>query len=522
MPLSSSVLRRYTPPTCTLEIVAKTSPLSRWIGKSVVKDLRFELHFDDPRQPEEKLVTIKGDRAELDVLYEAVSHYVQNFLNTSPQPLPWMKPTPSAQPDHAENSESTPQEPTSPVSLITPDQPPDNQESELPATKLQPLKQWTLPLGVTLHPKGLVTHELVLGQLANEDSGSGVDLSVLQLFDLATALDDYAAEILALPNLNRTDTAKVLPLWTKAAAAVVLAVGVTTAGVRWFNHSQLTQETASLSSGSDSAEEVPSNLAQELPTPTPSPLPSPPSPLPTPTVPPSLANAPTVPPPKPVTPPAPSARSSSPVPSPQRQEIGITPPPQRPPAQPAPSTAASPSTSSPTQPSRPPAPPPSTTQGSARPQAQTTPPPLPIFPPLDVTPATPERPESTNRLPVITRRPSPSTDTEPNTLGNNDAATGRLFDTIPQVAQARTYLQQRWQPPEDVTKALEYRLFIAPDGSIERIIPLGQASQVHIEQTGIPLVGEPFVSPVEGDRNPTIRVVLNPNGQVETFLEPMQ
>jgi len=522
MPLSSSVLRRYTPPTCTLEIVAKTSPLSRWIGKSVVKDLRFELHFDDPRQPEEKLVTIKGDRAELDVLYEAVSHYVQNFLNTSPQPLPWMKPTPSAQPDHAENSESTPQEPTSPVSLITPDQPPDNQESELPATKLQPLKQWTLPLGVTLHPKGLVTHELVLGQLANEDSGSGVDLSVLQLFDLATALDDYAAEILALPNLNRTDTAKVLPLWTKAAAAVVLAVGVTTAGVRWFNHSQLTQETASLSSGSDSAEEVPSNLAQELPTPTPSPLPSPPSPLPTPTVPPSLANAPTVPPPKPVTPPAPSARSSSPVPSPQRQEIGITPPPQRPPAQPAPSTAASPSTSSPTQPSRPPAPPPSTTQGSARPQAQTTPPPLPIFPPLDVTPATPERPESTNRLPVITRRPSPSTDTEPNTLGNNDAATGRLFDTIPQVAQARTYLQQRWQPPEDLTKALEYRLFIAPDGSIERIIPLGQASQVHIEQTGIPLVGEPFVSPVEGDRNPTIRVVLNPNGQVETFLEPMQ
>ncbi len=522
MPLSSSVLRRYTPPTCTLEIVAKTSPLSRWIGKSVVKDLRFELHFDDPRQPEEKLVTIKGDRAELDVLYEAVSHYVQNFLNTSPQPLPWMKPTPSAQPDHAENSESTPQEPTSPVSLITPDQPPDNQESELPATKLQPLKQWTLPLGVTLHPKGLVTHELVLGQLANEDSGSGVDLSVLQLFDLATALDDYAAEILALPNLNRTDTAKVLPLWTKAAAAVVLAVGVTTAGVRWFNHSQLTQETASLSSGSDSAEEVPSNLAQELPTPTPSPLPSPPSPLPTPTVPPSLANAPTVPPPKPVTPPAPSTRALPSAPAPQRQEIGITPPPQRPPAQPAPSTAASPSTSSPTQPSRPPAPPPSTTQGSARPQAQTTPPPLPIFPPLDVTPATPERPESTNRLPVITRRPSPSTDTEPNTLGNNDAATGRLFDTIPQVAQARTYLQQRWQPPEDVTKALEYRLFIAPDGSIERIIPLGQASQVHIEQTGIPLVGEPFVSPVEGDRNPTIRVVLNPNGQVETFLEPMQ
>lgn len=108
-------------------------------------------------------------------------------------------------------------------------------------------------------------------------------------------------------------------------------------------------------------------------------------------------------------------------------------------------------------------------------------------------------------------------------MGNtNEAARDRLFDTIPQVAQARNYLQQRWQPPEDLTKALEYRLFIAPDGSIERIIPLGGASQVHIEQTGIPLVGKPFVSPVEGDRNPIIRVVLNPDGQVETFLEPMR
>ncbi|MEQ8383388.1 MAG: DUF4335 domain-containing protein [Coleofasciculus sp. A1-SPW-01] len=511
MPLSSSVLRRYTPPTCTLEIVAKTSPLSRWVGKSVVKDLRFELHFDDPRQPDEKLVTIKGDRTELDVLYEAVSHYVQNFLNTSPQPLSWTNLTSSVQPDNPSEFESNIPEPASPISLVTSDQPQDNQESKLPSTKLQPLKQWAIPLGITLQPKGLVTHELILGQLANEDSGSVVYLSVLQLFDLATALDDYVAEILALPNLNRAGKAKVLPLWTKAAAAVVLAVGVTTAGVRWFNQSQLTQETASLSSASDSAEEVPSNLAQELPTPTPSPLPSPPSPIPTPTVPPSLANAPTVPPPKPVKPPAPSTRSSSPAPAPQR-----------PPAQPAPSTPASPSTSLPTQPSRPPAPPPSTTQGSSRPQAQTTPPPLPIFPPLDVTPATPERPESTNRLPVITRRPSPSTDTEPNTLGNNDAATGRLFDTIPQVAQARNYLQQRWQPPEDLTKVLEYQLFIAPDGSIERIIPLGQASQVHIEKTGIPLVGKPFVSPIQGDKNPTIRVVLNPDGQVETFLEEMQ
>ena len=524
MIMPSSVLHRYTPPTCTLEIVAKTSPLSRWVGKSVVKDLRFELHFDDPRQPDEKLITIKGDRRELDVLYEAVSQYIQNFLNASSQPLPWTKLTPSVQPDHPDASESIAQHSTSPISLVSSAQPQETQESEIPSTKLQPLKPWTLPLGITLKPKGLVTHELVLGQLANEDSGSVVYLSVLQLFDLATALDDYAAEILALPNPSRAGTAKVLPLWTKAAAAVVLAVGLTTAGVRWFNQSQLTQKTATSTpnQASDSAEEVPSNLAQVPPLPTTSPLPSPPSPIPTPTIPPSLANAPTLPPPKPVQPPTPSAQSSSPAPVLQRPEISIAPPPQRPPAQTAPSTAASP-TPPPTQPSRLPAPPSNTQRSPSSTKIPATPPPLPVFPPLDVTPATPELPGATSRSPVLTPRPSLSIETEPTELGNtNEAARDRLFDTIPQVAQARNYLQQRWQPPEDLTKALEYRLFIAPDGSIERIIPLGGASQVHIEQTGIPLVGKPFVSPVEGDRNPIIRVVLNPDGQVETFLEPMR
>jgi hypothetical protein len=65
MPLSNSVLRRYTPPTCTLEVVAKSSPLSRWVGQSLMKDLRFELRFDDPRQPEEKRVTIRGNAGDL-------------------------------------------------------------------------------------------------------------------------------------------------------------------------------------------------------------------------------------------------------------------------------------------------------------------------------------------------------------------------------------------------------------------------------------------------------------------------
>ncbi|HAG83854.1 MAG TPA: hypothetical protein DCL61_22575, partial [Cyanobacteria bacterium UBA12227] len=57
------------------------------------------------------------------------------------------------------------------------------------------------------------------------------------------------------------------------------------------------------------------------------------------------------------------------------------------------------------------------------------------------------------------------------------------------------------------------------DGSVERIIPLGQAAQVYIERTNIPLPGQPFVSPVEGGRKAKIRVVFFQDGKVETFLQ---
>jgi hypothetical protein len=94
-----------------------------------------------------------------------------------------------------------------------------------------------------------------------------------------------------------------------------------------------------------------------------------------------------------------------------------------------------------------------------------------------------------------------------------------LFDNIPQIAEARSYFQQRWQPPANLNQSLEYSLSLNPDGSIQRIIPLGQAAGQYIDRTDMPLPGEPFVSAVAGGGNPTIRVVLSPDGKVNTFLE---
>jgi len=120
MPLSNSVLRRYTPPTCTLEIRAKSSPLSRWVGQSVLKDLHFELRFDDPRKPEEKRVTIRGDRTDLEVLYDAVNSYVQNLLDPSPREFSVALHTPAPAKDSIPHENQSGDAIASPTSGIAP------------------------------------------------------------------------------------------------------------------------------------------------------------------------------------------------------------------------------------------------------------------------------------------------------------------------------------------------------------------------------------------------------------------
>ncbi len=93
------------------------------------------------------------------------------------------------------------------------------------------------------------------------------------------------------------------------------------------------------------------------------------------------------------------------------------------------------------------------------------------------------------------------------------------LEQIPQLDEAKAYFEKTWQPPEGFLKTLEYSLKLNPDGTIAQITPLGEASQTHIDISGIPLMREPFVSPVAGDRSPTLRILLQPNGTVQTFLQ---
>ncbi|NEO74681.1 DUF4335 domain-containing protein [Moorena sp. SIO3H5] len=190
MALSNSVIRRYTPPTCTLEILAQNSPLSRWMGKSVLKHINFELCFDDPRQTETTKPVIRGDREQLEALCATVTNYVQECLQKSPENF-WVnacggEDSSSSSREISENSEYT-----------------DIQQASQPNNTFTSLNTQIKTADIHLKPADNLTHNLFLGSLANQGVNPVINLSVLQLFDLANALDEYSSDVMALPNLDQ-------------------------------------------------------------------------------------------------------------------------------------------------------------------------------------------------------------------------------------------------------------------------------------------------------------------------------
>jgi hypothetical protein len=487
------------------------------------------------------------------MLCEAVNSYVQNFLESPSTQLPLISRAATA------TSSSSPSENASQDFLASPASNVMNsdaiasrslyQESDRVDdsgvdpnhkvnSKLRSLKFRSLATDIYLEPKGLLAHNLILGHLATEESGPFVKLSVTQLFDLATALDEYAAEAVGLPKLNVLSWRKAPPAWSGTAAAVVLAVGVTAAAVKYF----------------DQPKSQPVTTASQ-PTPTPPPTPATPLPtasialLPTPTVPLPLSTAPTMPPPSrvniPSTPgplnnlPIGSQRSTNSSLGNQRPTTTISVNPAEPPVTnakrpnppivpgsiasrpnspdsitPSPSIAISKRNSSTSSNEKP-------ATRANKPSVPETAPSLPDLPSLKPGTSTASNSGAQSSPPASARTTSPSAQTSQSASAPTDTAdrNNTLFDKIPQVGEVRDYLQQRWQPPSGLTQILEYYVLLNLNGTVERIIPINSSAVENLNRTNIPMPGEPFVSAVQGDGNPKIRVVFNPDGKVQTFYE---
>ena len=527
MPGSNSVIRRYTPPTCTLEILAQSSPLSRWIGQTVLNQLRFQLHYDDPTLPEELRVPIQGDRDQLEALCNAVTNYVQallqksadNFCLTSLESQPSSKTS-----DQPEVQDVTPSSSSSPK---TPN----------------PSSMGILEATIYLESSDNLTHKLYLGSLANQTSGPIIQLTLLQLFDLATALEEYSTDVIILPNLNSEKSIiPSLPTWTPIAAVIALALGLAPLTWQYASSMRQNQQQTAKKTTSDT-QPATTVTAPSLNLTTPQPewtsfagLPSPPSsgdtikppdletpvipadstldpkPLtfPDATVPPTARTLPnnglTIPPQtQPVPPSSLQIPGTAPIPSSQQNSTGVINQGGIPPV--TGQNLPSGNTSSISSISGSIATLPNDVQSQISGQQSST----PNSQQLDQAASATKSPDNDliEKLRSARQRPFPT---------QVAAEENKLFD-VPQAAEARAYLQKNWRPPTGFSQTLEYSLILGVDGTIERIFPLNRAAREYINDTGIPEIGKPFVSTNQAGQNLRLRVVFSPDGKVQTFPE---
>ena len=446
--------------------MAENSSLSRWAEQPVVKDVRFHLKLDDPTLEQDRWVELHGDRTQLEDLRHTVNNYVQAFLDQS-------------------------QDFTS-AALIDP----GDRKTAITATiasgeKTLPSDRDINPGEIGLRPNGLLGHDLSLGDLATEASGAVIRLSTLQLFDLATALDDYSADLLELPTLPKTGWFRGRENWTQIAAIAVAVVGLSASALKLLDSSMApTAMAPTLSQGTSSNDQ---RIATQIS--------------------PSVVDK--------ATPPIISAEKLPSIPAVGASpKIGI---PTLAAPQPTPGELAKPTLPS----------------SKSLPQSSIATVPITGIPgrPTIISGETNAATESSkidssaatlDSAAVASGRvaaaPMESIGRSPasrnSVRGGDRAANATAFDTIPQVAEVRTYFQQRWKPPEGLTQTLEYSLILAPNGSIQSIVPLRQLSGDYIDRTGMPLVGDPFVSALSNERSAKIRLVLTADGKVQAFLEP--
>ncbi|HEY9825477.1 MAG TPA: DUF4335 domain-containing protein [Stenomitos sp.] len=465
MPVLSPTLSRiYTPPTCTLEVTAQTSALSRWTRNPAIKSLQFLLSFDGLSQPQREPIAVQGNQAQLIALTEAVSEYIQTLLASRHTDLPLAQTTATAIAPFS--TPAAPAETTAPSNLVS---------------LVPPVAD------IRLVPKTRLTHELVLGSLATEQSGPSVVLKVSQLYDLATALEGCAADLENLPALAAPVSTQRSPVaaWARSAAAVFLVAGLGTATWRLLLTSPVAVSPSAPTSQIAQQPTPPASTAREA-------LPrlktEPSRPLVLPTV--ALPNRTSAP---------PTSGSSGPVASQPKLEA------------------------------------PQSNVGRSQ-----------VRPPQTVQVPQPKPADQVASLPSIAKNPQPEQQAEATadtavpmggSISNARSAfsgavegasapiapsvsekNSSLFDTIPQVAEVRTYVAQRWQPPQALSRSLEYRLTLNRDGTLANVEPLGTSAQQYLNQVPLPSPSSAFVSPLE-EKNANIRLVLQPDGNVQTFLD---
>lgn len=462
--MSSSNVRAFTPPTCTLKIDYSAQKTNKPY---------FQLSFDDPRIPEAQQITIKGDRQQLEQLCQVVFLRLQTYLSSS----------------------------------FLPSSTADNNSKEIE---------------LNMQSLGLVNHELSVN-FSDSDSAK-IELTTVQLFDLVTALEAYITDVNS-PPAQQPKSRRNMLIWGSCAVAVVIVSGLATLAIR---SRQL--ETQSASSPTNPTATIPEY--QEVVPPQKS---KPEAPVTTPQLNEPISSAKKLPPPLPVDAPKPQPNIPDPADYPPAKPLDLSKlePPSYPPdpkssniavipetdIKPQPSTDTQIKTESPSNSNRidipQPVPNPAKTNAESNSQSLVE----PGFNDVNKQRSLDNNFNTNNSLEIAPEAKITAIASNSDRTQNNNSDVALSTSSQSQLQQVNKYFQERWQPPKQLNETLEYRLIINNNGAIARIFPIGKASQIYLDRTNIPLMGETFIDPVSESQNLTVRLMLSPDGEVNTFAE---
>ncbi len=87
-----------------------------------------------------------------------------------------------------------------------------------------------------------------------------------------------------------------------------------------------------------------------------------------------------------------------------------------------------------------------------------------------------------------------------------------------QASETQTHFQKRWKADPNFSETLQYVIRLDKSGKVVRVTPQGDVSKNYLDKTNFLRSGEKLVSPSRKGQD--VRVLLKPNGEVETIVEP--
>ncbi|WP_310483099.1 DUF4335 domain-containing protein [Chamaesiphon sp. VAR_48_metabat_403] len=130
-------------------------------------------------------------------------------------------------------------------------------------------------------------------------------------------------------------------------------------------------------------------------------------------------------------------------------------------------------------------------------------------------------PNQNSPEPTETKQPAATTTTAPNQpLQSNAGGFGGDPVENASLQETKRYFQSKWKASTTQANALQYVLQVnGKNGVVRAVSPQGEAATTYLQQTKFIKPGQKLLSPAAGGEQ-KIRVLLQPDGSVDTFIEP--